>query len=86
MPLVMLIPCYFEPFQVGEKVIEPKEGEAFVWDHSYEHEAGSLRAHSKVLIRMRLGLARGIGDTSSAHRGHLAPGPHRRRGQELMKS
>ena len=24
--------------QVGDQIVEPKEGEAFVWDHSFEHE------------------------------------------------
>ena len=38
------------PFKVGEKIIEPKEGEAFVWDHSYEHEAWHEGSETRLVL------------------------------------
>lgn len=44
--------CGFDKFKlrVGDQILEPKEGEAFVWDHSYEHEAWHEGSETRIVL------------------------------------
>ncbi|CAK9074961.1 unnamed protein product [Durusdinium trenchii] len=44
--------CGFDKFRlrVGEQILEPKEGQAFVWDHSYEHEAWHEGSETRLVL------------------------------------
>jgi len=44
--------CGFDGFRlrVGDVILKPKAGEAFVWDHSYEHEAWHEGPETRVVL------------------------------------
>ncbi|CAJ1381356.1 unnamed protein product [Effrenium voratum] len=44
--------CGFEGFRlrVGDQILEPKAGHAFVWDHSYEHEAWHEGTETRLVL------------------------------------
>eukprot|EP00931_Biecheleriopsis_adriatica_P060910 TRINITY_DN36595_c0_g1_i1.p1 TRINITY_DN36595_c0_g1~~TRINITY_DN36595_c0_g1_i1.p1 ORF type:complete len:384 (+),score=71.69 TRINITY_DN36595_c0_g1_i1:174-1154(+) len=44
--------CGLDGFRlrVGETIVEPRAGEAFVWDHSYEHEAWHEGSETRFVL------------------------------------
>jgi len=44
--------CGLDGFRlrVGEEIVQPKEGQAFAWDHSYEHEAWHDGCETRVVL------------------------------------
>lgn len=44
--------CGFEGFKlrVADQILEPKAGEAFVWDHSFEHEAWHDGPETRIVL------------------------------------